>query len=510
MPQARRPRRKPTRRIHGRQRAARKRTVGASDVHYARRALALVRKDAAAAVDYAVTDVAVAGGGPARRCVVFLQQRLLGLPVYDGRRSVVFTGRRAEITGSPVPISGLKQRVPRVQAEDAVRLAFEDVHGALDAHPRSLATFAAAERFSTFEIDERTRASAHLAIFKARRPRLVWIVDLVREGKRRVEVVVAAERPKILRRRETSHSIDAEIRVAPPEPTRGVLIPFVPEWVGRSISWSFNRAELSLPQPVGDVIAAADWTAQHGLNAFCLANRVLDAVEKYLQRSVPIRFELFSEVVGSPNDAAFVDRDRIVLCGVQGQPDRYAAVDPMVVAHEVAHVVMNAVVGGHAHAAPFESRGWSRAVSEGLADFIGLTIWNDACRTMPAPQPWGQRFGEWFLSGGRDYAPYYAGHALRIPANAPAHELGRVVCGALLLARRSIMQASNADVDLANGTSWGVLLHALLALPHQGDRPKFCCVRWAVVGASGPARRFYDDAFDRMGISPNCPHVQEG
>jgi hypothetical protein len=487
-------------------------------VRYARRALALVARGRAARVDYVVTDVATLPDGPAQ-CVVFLQQRVLGLPVYGGRRSVTFRGRRTEVTGAVIPTSRLQARTPRVEAANAVRLAFRKVRGEDPPDLRRNTTFAAAEQFTSFEIGERGRAFTHLVVFTPRpaarprggrlrggrgQPRLAWVVDLLPDGRKRHEVVVDAIRSTILRSRMTSQALEAEVRV-PPAPGRGVLVPFEPAWSSRPISIAYNDRAWHLPATVGGVIAGAQQSEQHGLNAFCIANRMVDVVDRYVATSVPIHFELYSEFLAAVDDAAYADAGRIVLCGVL--PDRYAVMDPAVVAHEVAHVVLNALVGGSTLAMPFERSGASRAVSEGLADFLGLTIWNDACRRFPPPPLANERFGRFFLGGGRDYAPYYAGNAVRIPATNSPHEAGRAVCGALLLARHTLVQAWGSE-DVANATSWRIVLLALRTLPYQDELPRFCCVRRAVIAAAGPDEQTFAGAFDDMGIRTSCPHVR--
>src|SRR6185295_14403998 len=106
--------------------------------------------------------------------------------------------------------------------------------------------------------------------------------------------------------------------------------------------------------------------------------RAFDVCSRLLALSSPLRvaIKLFGETVQDGAHAAFADGERVVLKGVTGPPRRFAALDPSVVIHEVSHVVLNSAVGGSAFANPFESEGESRAVSEGLADFLGLTIWN--------------------------------------------------------------------------------------------------------------------------------------
>ena len=93
---------------------------------------------------------------------------------------------------------------------------------------------------------------------------------------------------------------------------------------------------------------------------------------------------------------------------------RHAASDPSVVLHELAHLVLSRGVGGTQLARPFEGAGESGAAMEGLADFLGLTLWN-AIRRSSLGTPDIETLGQFVLgTSGRDYSAMIAS-----PATAP-------------------------------------------------------------------------------------------
>jgi hypothetical protein len=313
-----------------------------------------------------VTDVRTlpnAGRRPGR--VVYLQQRFMGLPVYDGRWSVGFVGRGTHVTGKWIAVGSLSRLIADQKAEAAVRWAFEHVFRAKASGLERVCGFASPERFQVFRRAGLSFASAHLTVFTDRRhAHLAWVVDLAHTLGPRFEVVLDAHTLELLLRRELSQSASATLTLRPGAGTASLF--FEPAWnTSGAVTLKFRGEPWTPPDAVNGVIGGSEKRDVHSLNAFTLANRGIDALRHFML--VPLaKVLVLTAEVSQDSDAAKVDSRGIVLKGVSGSPARFAVFDPAVVLHEVSHVVMNAIVGGGTHSHPFE--GASAAVSEGLAD----------------------------------------------------------------------------------------------------------------------------------------------
>lgn len=480
---------------------------------YARRAVALLKRGDQGRVDsdYAVTDIQLLPGTAGRkRCVVYVQQRFMGLPVYDGRRSVIFTGRLVEVTGKRVPVRSLPQLAPAATAESALQSAFRRVFGRPCPEIERLCGFATAERFQAFRAEGLSLAKTHVAVFAGRRTHLAWVVDFVEAGGPRYEIVLDALTLGLLRKRLISQSDDACITLPSSEPA-GARILFEPAWrTSGAVSVKFKNRDWAPPAAVAGAICGTETRDRHSLNAFSLSNRALDLYSRFLTLPGPpiANLELFTELVENGANAAFADGRRVVLKGVTAPP-RHAALDPSVVIHEVSHVVLDAAVGGSAFPHPFETEGESSAVSEGLADFFGLTVWNSICRSMSPTRETRDVFGPTFVAGGgRDYSPYFDGDGPPMGSSTEPHELGMALCGALVQGRAGLIDNRDLSEEEADEVLWMAVCRGLPLLPHQDLLPNFCCVR-RVVRDNLPAllRSVVEEAFEDIGIPVSCPHI---
>ena len=160
---------------------------------------------------YAVTDVAtVPGPGRRKTRVVYLQQRYLGLPVYERRRSAIFTRDRVWWTGRAVPVRSLPHVVPTTTAEDAVRAAHQIVFGEAPRGLEEVCSFSARERFAAFRGEGLRQATAHVAVLAERgRGHLVWVVDIAQAAGPRFELLVDAETLQLMGRRLLSQLAQA-------------------------------------------------------------------------------------------------------------------------------------------------------------------------------------------------------------------------------------------------------------------------------------------------------------
>lgn len=187
---------------------------------------------------------------------------------------------------------------------------------------------------------------------------------------------------------------------------------------------------------------------------------------------------------------------------------RHAGSDPAVVLHELGHLVLCAGVGGGQVTAPFEASGESAAVNEGLADFIGLTLWNALRRSLDPGAGPSWNFGSWVFNGvSRDYAPYLNGGGAVYPQGGTPHLKGMVLCGALIRTWTAVAQSANADT--ADEVLLGALCRSLPLLPHQGSLPHFCCVSKAlrmVIAIAHKPR--LTSALLARGIPDACIHIQ--
>jgi hypothetical protein len=172
-------------------RRRRKRGRGSTDLSDARRALNALEGEEGPPADYVVTDIRTLPLGVRReRRIVYLQQRFMGLPVYDGRRSVAFAARRED--RQPAPVRSVSKLVPATTAEASVAAAFGHVFEGSCPTLEAVGSFASVERFTAFQGDGLSVATTHLSVFGAGRAQLAWVVDLAPVGGPRFEIVLDA------------------------------------------------------------------------------------------------------------------------------------------------------------------------------------------------------------------------------------------------------------------------------------------------------------------------------
>lgn len=479
--------------------------------------------------EYAVTDVRLGTRrhGIRGRDVVFVEQQMLGLPVFDGRRSVVFDPRGVRITGDRVNLREPRHVIPTILPAAAASTAIRLVTGRRPVDEGTvIAAGAGAERATGVGIDGLgAPVTMHLTLFGRSVARLAWVVTLTLADGDGFEVVVDATTGRLLRRRQTKDhataflSIDGEAGGPQAGQTR-MTIPFDPEWIGPSRRFDCVDAAgtpLSFPGPnshgdYGDPLPPAVFS-RTTLNAFAIANAGFDLVAAN-GGTVQARVAL-TVLNAAVNDidklaSARPSLVRPVLRFLErSSTGRHAASDPSVVLHELGHLVLSAGVGGSQVATPFEMDGESAAVNEGLADFLGLTLWNALRRAALGTASDISRFARWaFGSNGRDYTPCLPPNAPgpTFPGSGSSHRRGMVICAALLRCRLEIEQLAGAAQ--ADSVMWGTLCAALDLMPHQGDLPKFCCVSRAlrdVVPLSHRPR--LEAALDDARVPTNCPHL---
>jgi hypothetical protein len=247
-----------------------------------------------------------------------------------------------------------------------------------------------------------------------------------------------------------------------------------------------------LPQPdaAGGFCGTATPFEQLSLDAFVIANLGLDRLlPAGGQTQGRVKVTLVASTTNLLDDVAFavpsLTSPSLTFAGREFGPNiRHAGSDPSVVLHELAHLVLSRGVGGSQVANPFEKGGDSGAVMEGLADFLGLTLWNSIRRSSGSVKDI-EVFGLWVLdTDKRDYEPLIAN-----PAAAPqlpfkkaksVHQKGMVLCLALWLTRAQIMSDTGMSADAADLLMWETVCDSLPKIPHQGDHPHFCCVSRAL------------------------------
>jgi hypothetical protein len=486
---------------------------GSGDARHVRRALATLDGRAGGGHTYAVTDVVtVPGPGRRKTRVVYVQQRYLGLPVYDGRRSAIFAGDRVEWTGRAVPIRSLAHFVPTSTAEQAIVAAHQIVFGEAPRELEEMCSFSARERFAAFRSEGLRHATAHVAVLAERgRGHLVWVVDIAQAAGPRFELLLGAQNLQLMGRRLLSQWAQACITL--PSGAQGAKVPFDGAWAqSGAVEVAFDNKKWKPPSANAPNVCGSTTRDTHSLNAFSLGNLALDLFSRLLPtlKSVQLKFDLFSEKVNGEVAAASADRGTVLLRGVSAVPGRFAALDPTVVVHEVSHVALCAAVGGSTLSHPFEAQERSGAVNEGLADFFGLTLWNSLGRAMVVSPGVETAFGSLFLSARREYATYIAGQGAPLGDETGAHRTGRFLCGALLRARSGFLTHGLGE-DAADEAIWSALVRGLPSLPHQGGLPDFCCVRKVVSANLAPAlHTIAEDAFRAIRIPAPCHHIQGG
>jgi hypothetical protein len=276
-----------------------------------------------------------------------------------------------------------------------------------------------------------------------------------------------------------------------------------------------------MPAPVananGDFGGAAVSFTQSTLDGLVIANLGLDLlVQAGGQTQGRVTMDLVSSGFTDPGDVAMAlpSLTKPTLIFTARHPGmHHAASDPAVVLHELAHLVLSRGVGGTQFEKPFEGSGESGAVMEGLADFLGLTLWN-SLRRAQLVTPDMETFGRFVLgTKARDYTAMIA-----TPANAPqypfkkaksVHERGMVMCLALWLTRLDIMSQFSLSPDAADRVMWQTLCASLPLMAHEDSCPQFCCVSKALrnIVATQFKPALTKALADRL-IPSNCPHTR--
>lgn len=500
-----------------------KRTGGALELSLARRALRVLARKAPN-TNYVPTDIHIGPATPRRVDVVYVEQRLLGLPVYGARRSVVFSGRKAWITGHAWSVREPRQITPRITPEAAVDRAATTLRTRrTNLFVRLLSAGPGPERTSVVLLERDARATLHLAVYGATSGRLVWVVRLTLSDDDAYEVVVDAVTGKVLRRRTLADRAVSCLRIEPDAggPAVGAPLPVLTldtAWLtapDRRFDCVDGKDNPKPPQPngVGEFCAVNPASfSQVATHAVALANTGLDhlrAVGARWPRRARVRVVMQATAVAG--DVAFAvpspERPLLRLGFITSNPLRHAASDPSVLLHEMGHLVLCAGIGGGNVVTPFEPSGPSAAVSEGLADYLGLTLWNAIRREAMAPAPEFFDFGGWlFNKQGRNYAPLLGGGAPLPPAGATPHARGMALCTALLRTRTVAVASMGAPA--ADALMWRALIEALVVMPHEGSLPDLSCAARALELRIPVAfRPTLVNELLRVGISTTCPHL---
>jgi hypothetical protein len=496
-----------------------------TEITLARRALRVLATTAPGAT-YVVTDIQVGSGGPRRLDVVYVEQRLLGLPVYGARRSVMFSGRRAWATGSEWTVRVPARLTPRVSPEAAVQRAAARLGtGRTTFDVRLLSAGPGPERTSAVLLERDARATLHLAVYGAASGRLVWVVRLTLSDGDAYEVVVDAVTGKVLRRRPFADHAVSCLRIdvgAGGDAATAPSLTLDPGWLSgadRRFDCVDGDDRPKLPQanPSGEFCAVkATSFNQVATHAVALANAGLDHLQavgaRWPRRA---RLRVVMQESASPDDVAFAvpsaERPLLRVGFIKSDPLRHAASDPSVLLHEMGHLVLCAAIGGGNVVAPFETSGPSAAVNEGLADYLGLTLWNAIRRTVMSPATDFLDFGGWLFGGsGRDYTSLLGPGAPLPPGGSTPHARGMALCTALLRTRAAAV-ASTPPPGAANAVDvllWRALIEALAAMPHEGSLPDLCCAaRSLELRVPATLRSTLVNELQRVGISTACPHL---
>lgn len=502
---------------------SKKRARVSPEISLARRALRVLARETPSST-YVITDIHIAPRAPRRVDVVYVEQRLLGLPVYGARRSVVFTGRRAWITGRAWAVRTPQQIIPAITPEGAVDRAA----AALRTRRRNLAIRLLSagpgpERTSVVLLEHDARATLHLAVYGATSGRLVWLVRLTLSDEDAYEVVVDAVTGKVLRRRPLADRAVSCLRIESGAGGTAVGAPLAVLTIDTTwINGPGRRFEcvdgIDNPKPpqanaVGEFCAVNPASFnQVATHAVALANTGLDhlqAVGALWPRRALLRVVMQATSVAG--DVAFAvpspERPLLRLGFITSNPLRHAASDPSVLLHEMGHLVLCAGIGGGNVVAPFEPSGPSAAVNEGLADYLGLTLWNAIRRDAMPPGTEFLDVGGWlFNNQGRNYAPLLGAGAPLPPGGSTPHARGMALCTALLRTRAVV--ATSMAAPAADALMWRALIEALAVMPHQGSLPDLSCAGRALeLRIPAAIRPTLVRELLRVGISTNCPHV---
>ena len=501
-------------------------TQASNDARLARRALKALRKP-----DYVVTDIVHSRPKSARKYdVVFVAQRWMGVSVYDGRRSVIFAGGKVAVTGEHFPLTSVLPVVPAITAVDAVRAAAKKMR--LKVARGSIEIVSASsglERHTVLRVDLlRSPVTARLVVFgKKGRARLAWRLTADHPDGHAMEALVDSKTSRVLRKPKVlSYHAAACIAIAPdaggPPVGTPALKPTINSvWLDpaqRTIDClKFDGSDAGpVAGPNGDVCGAASGSIEETtVNAWAIANLGLAQLTRPGGQAL-------GRVKMSVIDAGLDPLDKVAVATPKinnstlrftrwNFNDRHAASDPAVVLHELAHLVLSRGVGGVQTPTPFEPVGQSGAVMEGLADFLGMTLWN-SIRRVPIGLPDLEAFGPWLMEAKkRDYAPM-----ILDPDNAPkfpfasqnsVHLKGMGLCLPLWLTRVQLIAGFGLTADEADEAMWDTVCDSLPLMPHQGNRPQFCCASKALRGAIDTSflPTLTQKLADRK-IPDDCPH----
>ncbi len=191
----------------------------------------------------------------------------------------------------------------------------------------------------------------------------------------------------------------------------------------------------------------------------------------------------------------------------RSSPARHAASDPCVLLHEIGHLVLCAGIGGGNVVAPFEPDGESAAVNEGLADYLGLTLWNAIRGDARIAGGEFMNFGGWVFAGrGRNYAPFLGPGASVPPAGSTPHARGMSLCVALL--RTRIELQSSMSTAAADAVMWRCLVDGLRLMPHEGGLPELCCAAKSLqLAIPSEHHAILSHELTRVTLARPCPHL---
>jgi hypothetical protein len=502
-------------------RGRRRRASRTNDMKLIERALELVaRADGRVTrYEYAPIDLWPPGRRRGQR-VIYLQQRHWGLPVYDGRRSVVFPASgKPYVTGDPIGVGPLRALAPGASAEAAVRAA---VNGVLTSPPKTrlqqLAPMASRNDTVAFRWPGLEKPiSAHLSVFfVAQQSRLAWVVTFGLPRGLRYEVLLDADTLRVLKRRTLSYHLDGCLKLGRGGAEAQATLALDPAWLpptAERLTCLYADAEWK-PHASNGLICGSAPSDKRSLNVLGLASRGLVLLEAAGARmGTPSGAKLVARVYGNALTEAFLAAlarsDSFQLYGLEhGGVYSHPAYDPTIVLHEMSHVVLSFNLGGSRYPDPFEPIGESGAVAEGLADFLGLTLWDRIRREVTPVQPQTWVVGASFLPQPRDYKDYLREPPLPVAASGSIHAHGMSLCGALLFARFRLL-AGGATLDRAEQGLWSAVCVGLQGTEHQGERPLFCCISKAIGQTiDATLRPTVVQALQDAGLPSQCLHLQ--
>lgn len=391
---------------------------------------------------------------PAGIRVVRLQQRFLGVPVYDARCSVHFNGagRIQRVVGDVVGIPHAAPIEPVLPASEAVLAASKYLAARLSKTlkvaqqpPRMLCQFPSPERPTVLHKKPfRDPLTAHLSLLRTGgQTRLAWVVHLVLpSGRGAYEVVVCADRVErrevLLCRSTMACAVEGAVFRYDPREARevvafplprgeypqlgGVVPPGFPwPWVDANASDGNNVRSYAnnTNDPFEATVAGADarfeaapaqGSDQRVVNAFYVCNFLHDFFQLLGFDEQAGNFQRTNRTgLGDGNDQLIVQcfsgnvegfanmlsrKDgRSPELGLGSFQGRHTALDTDVVIHEFAHGVTNRMIGGLAHHDPLRGKQQSEALGEGYSDYFAVTIRNYYRRRAGLPPTWA--FGAW-------------------------------------------------------------------------------------------------------------------